>query len=334
MSHRTSLSISLFPLCSLFAACAIALGACSSGGGGENPQGSAGQSGTAGQPGATGKGGSSGPAGAPGHGGTTGAAGGGGSAPLLGCTPKALDSSGTLQGRYGTTHVTSDGRDYFLQVNQWNTGASGNQTMSYGGSSFFKMTTQTATAATNGSPTGFPSVFIGANANHSTTGSNLPKQVSALTQVLTTWNWNDAGTRSDTTNNSYNATYDVWFSTNAGGDPSASAPSGGYLMVWLHRPNDAQPIGSISALNQTIPGVPGGWDVWVGMNGSKPCISYVSRSSTLSLSYDLNNFIKDAVTNRSGTIQSGWYLSNVFAGFEIWRGGMNIETTSFCAVVQ
>jgi hypothetical protein len=221
-----------------------------------------------------------------------------------------------------------------VQVNKWNTAASGSQTMSYGGSSFFKMTTQTATAATNGAPTGFPSIFIGANANHSTTGSNLPKQVSSLTEVLTTWIWNDAGTRSDTANNSYNATYDVWFSTNAGGDPSASAPSGGYLMVWLHRPSDAQPIGSISALNVTIPGVPGGWDVWVGMNGSKPCISYVSRSSTLSLSYDLNNFIKDAVTNRTGTIQSGWYLSNVFVGFEIWRGGMNIETTSFCAVVK
>ena len=38
------------------------------------------------------------------------------------------------------------------------------------------------------------------------------------------------------------------------------------------------------------------------------------------MSFDLNLFIKDAVTNRPNTILSGWYLTNVFVGFEIWRG--------------
>jgi len=36
------------------------------------------------------------------------------------CTPGVLTPSGTLLGRYGSRHVTADGRDYFLQVNEWN----------------------------------------------------------------------------------------------------------------------------------------------------------------------------------------------------------------------
>ena len=78
----------------------------------------------------------------------------------------------------------------------------------------------------------------------------------------------------------------------------------------------------------------GTWDVWVGPNGTRPCISYVRRQFTKSLAFDLNAFIEDAVTNRPNTIESGWYLTNIFTGFEIWRGGVGLETTGFCAMVH
>ncbi|HEY8923366.1 MAG TPA: hypothetical protein VIU64_03235 [Polyangia bacterium] len=253
--------------------------------------------------------------------------------PLVpGCTPGSLSSQGTLMGQYGTAKVMAGGREYFLQVNEWN--STSPQTMSYGGPYAFKMTEQMGVGQTSGGPAGFPSLFIGANANHSTSGSNLPKQVSALQSVLTTWNWNDNGTLADKTTNIFNATYDVWFSTSPSGEPSAYTPTGGFLMVWLHKPTGAQPIGSVKYPSVTIPGVPGQWNVWIGMNGKVPCISYVATQSTLSLSTDLNAFIKDAVANRPGTIQSSWYLTNVFTGFEIWKGGVNLESTSFCAVVE
>ena len=84
----------------------------------------------------------------------------------------------------------------------------------------------------------------------------------------------------------------------------------------------------------TIPDVSGTWDIWIGLNGSRPCISYVRTETTTSLSFDLNEFIKDAVANRPNTILSSWYLTNVFTGFEIWQGGLNLETTSFCAIVN
>jgi hypothetical protein len=330
-------------------------GATAMGGGGGAPAGgSAGQAGTGtttggsggemgGSGGATGGGPTGGGAGASGAGagGTAGAAGaGGGGAGGAGggivgdgCTPGRMTMTGTLMGRYGSTKPVVDGKEYFLQVNEW--GASDPQVVAYGGDFFFKMTTQMASRATTGAPTGFPSMFIGANSRNSTMGSNLTKPVSALTTVPTTWIWNDNGTLADTTTNVYNVAYDVWFSTNAAGEPTAAGPSGGYLMVWLYDPPAAEPIGGDPMFEDvTIPGVSGTWDIWIGPNGTRPCISYVRTETTMGLSFDLNVFIKDAVMNRPNTIQSSWHLTNIFTGFEIWTGGVGLESTAFCAVVN
>ncbi len=268
---------------------------------------------------------------------------GGSSAPSsAGCSPGQITQTGTLLGRYGLKHFTVAGKDYIMQVNEWNSTAS--QTMSYGGNYFFKMTTQQASSCpagtsceggTSGSPTGYPSMFIGANSKNATTNSNLPKLVSSIASVPTTWSWTDNGTLTDSTNNCYNATYDVWFSTNQAGEPNASAPTGGYLMVWFYKPADAHPIGSAPSYSGvSIPGVGGAWDIWIGNNGTLPCISYVNVGGTQSMSFDLNSFIKDAVINRPNTIQNSWYLTNVFTGFEIWRGGVGLQTTGFCVEVN
>jgi hypothetical protein len=50
------------------------------------------------------------------------------------------------------------------------------------------------------------------------------------------------------------------------------------------------------------------------------------------MDFDLNDFIKDALA-RGGSVQNSHYLTNIFVGFEIWRGGVNLETLSFCAQV-
>jgi Glycosyl hydrolase family 12 len=123
-----------------------------------------------------------------------------------------------------------------------------------------------------------------------------------------------------------------WFSTNAGGD--SGAPSGGYLMVWLYKTANVQPLGNtIAQSGATIPGVEGTWDVWIGQQMGKPCISYVRTQTLASINYDLNAFIQDAVKRSEKPIQASWYLTNVFAGFEIWAGGMGLKTNEFSAVV-
>jgi len=277
------------------------------------------------------------PSGGAGAGGTAAAGSGGGSAANGGGAGSAGGGSlpsgdetgtGTITDPYGVAMVTRDGKNYVIQNNVWGNNTS--QSISYDGTTY-TITQQTgmnaASGATAGAPVSYPSVFIGSNYNRTTAGSNLPKQVSALGKVMTGWS-NNAG---PAVSGIYNAAYDVWFSTSAAGDPEA--PSGGYLMVWYYKPSGAQPIGNVMKMGITIAGVSGTWDVWEGPNNGKPVISYVRTQSINSLEYDLNLFIKDATDNQS-VIQKSWYLSNVFAGFEIWSGGVGLETTSFYADVE
>jgi hypothetical protein len=282
---------------------------------------------------AAGSGGSS--AGGAGNG--NGAAGSGGSTGMMtgsagsgSVDPGMNTGSGMLTDKYASAMVMRDGKNYVVQNNVW--GADATQTLTYTGTTF-EVTSQTGNTPSSGpnaiGPVSYPSVFIGSNNNRTTQGSNLPIAISAIKSVKTAWSVKTGvpGT--------YNAAYDVWFSTGSGGDPAA--PSGGYLMVWFYKPSNAQPIGpQASAQGVTIPGVKGTWDVWIGPNtgnSNRPVISYVATSPIDSMEFDLNAFIQDAL-KRPNALQSSWYLTNVFAGFEIWSGGTGLKTTSFYATVE
>jgi hypothetical protein len=255
---------------------------------------------------------------------------GGGSGGSSGTASCAQPSgSGTLTDRFGDAHVGCP-KDYIVQNNAW--GSSAGQTLQYGPGTKMKVTAQNGTGS-NGAPASYPSIFTGAYNNRSTTGSGLPRAVSQITAtgVNTSWTWSDAGV-----SGSYNAAYDVWFSTGSSGDPAASAPSGGYLMVWYYDPSDNQPIGmTIPNGSVTINGKQ--FNVWYGTNMGKPVVSYVAQQKMTSWSFPLGAFIQDAATrNCSGTtkcINPSWYLTAVFAGFEIWSGGANLQTTDFGVTV-
>src|SRR4051812_32936657 len=114
--------------CLSFALVGMSLFGCSSSGGVSGDTGGGGSSGTGGTSGGGGGGGPTGNGGATGTGGT---------GPIgNGCTPAPLDQVGTLAGRFGSVRVTSGGQEYYLQVNQWNTGTNvtvlGTQNMDYG----------------------------------------------------------------------------------------------------------------------------------------------------------------------------------------------------------
>ncbi|HEY4106352.1 MAG TPA: hypothetical protein VGM44_20775 [Polyangiaceae bacterium] len=252
--------------------------------------------------------------------------GGGTTGCSLNTAPSTSDGTGTLTAQFDARAVTGGGLNYYVQNNRWGE-PNGNQAISFTGVSI-TVTQQNENDSTNGHPEGFPSTFIGSNGGHSTTGSNLPKAISSMKSVQTAWS-NNAGSISGT----YNATYDVWFSSGSGGDNGANSPSGGYLMVWFYKPSGAQPIGSIQASSVSISGK--SWDVWYGgtQNGV-PVVSYVATQGLTSYSFDLKAFINDAVANRPNTIKSGMALTNVFAGFEIWSGGAGLKTNNFCAIVN
>lgn len=249
--------------------------------------------------------------------------GGGSGCDLSGSPGTGTGSISDHTGTNSWAYVSSN--RYAVQNNVWN-GGGVTHTLSYTGTSF-EVTQQTGSRAGNGAPVSFPSVFIGSNYGRSTTGSNMPKQVSALNGVPVGWSWTNPN------NGTYNATFDVYFSTSSGGD--SGSPSGGFLMVWFHKPSGAQPVSSASPPGPVAVASLGGrnWNVWTGyQHEGKPVISYVAQSTVTSLSFDLEDFIDDAV-GRSW-IQNNWYLTNIMAGFEIWSGGVGLKSNKFCATIN
>jgi hypothetical protein len=303
---------------------AVALGGCDSAsdsqavhaqGGSANPASTGGAPGTAG----TDNGGTST------TGGTTASAGtGSGIGGSLASDCGAVTGTANLVGQYDITHVTREGLDYIVQNNVWGN-SSAVQKLQVNGTSY-TVVSQTGNNSGSGAPVSYPSIFIGSNNSHTTASSNLPKAVTALGTVMTRFSHNADGSVPGI----YNAAYDVWFSTTSAGD--ATTPSGGYLMVWLWDPPEKQPVGSVRWSGVTIPNVSGTWDVWLG-TGAKPVISYVRTTPIASLTFDLNLFIQDAVQNRPGSIQSSWYLTNVFGGFEIWNAGAGLQVNCFSVSV-
>jgi hypothetical protein len=246
------------------------------------------------------------------------------------CTDSST-ATGTLTQQYDgiALAVTGSSKTYFFQTNWWSKFAS--ETEPFNGIGFTMNNPQNAVSASN-APMGFPSIFIGSYAGHSTTDSNLPKAVTALTQVPTSYHTNNStiGT------SNHNAAYDVWFTQSSqplAAGQSSPGQGGAYLMVWMFKPSDRQPRGSDSGRgNETIAGVPGTWEVWYDPT-SPPCVSYVSTTPLEGLDFDLNDFIKHAVANSYG-VTSSMYLSIVFGGFEVWGGSNGLQLTQFCADVQ
>lgn len=252
--------------------------------------------------------------------------GGGGGEPL----------SGTITERYGKVQVLQDGKRYIVQNNAWGPGSSeGSQTLSYTGNTF-QILTQTGSPGGGSEPASFPSVYLGANGDRGVNGSlttsaddNLPIQISAITSINTTFSHNGTGAFGG----DYNSTYDVWF---ASAPPTGdySSAQAGYLMVWFYQPGNRFPIGgqvgSVDIAGQS-------WNVYAGDRGDgtgTQVVSYVAPSPLSTLTFDLNLFIQDAVTNGRGGFAASWYLTDIFAGFEIWSGGAGLSVSQFSAVVQ
>ena len=67
--------------------------------------------------------------------------------------------------------------------------------------------------------------------------------------------------------------------------------------------------------------------------GHPPCVSYVSATEREELTFDLADFIRDAVDN-GYFVTEEMYLSIIFAGFEIWGNGDGLKLEQFCVDVR
>jgi glycosyl hydrolase family 12 len=246
-------------------------------------------------------------------------------------TPAGL-LTGTLSGAAARTKVIGrDGNSYIINNNAWGVNSGdGTQQIRFTGNSF-EVLRQTAGPGGDSSPASFPSIYVGANGattgvnGASTAGENpLPLQVSAITALPTRF-------RHNSSSGDNNATYDVWF--------APSPPQGEYdtalaafLMVWTYKPGTRVAIGTSRGQADV-----GGrtWELFVGPRGgggpdsNLPVISYVNTgAAVLDYEFDLKAFIDDAVARNVG-LTTTMFLTDVFAGFEIWSGGAGLRVDEF-----
>jgi glycosyl hydrolase family 12 len=209
---------------------------------------------------------------------------------------------------------------YMVQNNEWGSGAP--ESITTNGNAGFAVTNSSINNATNAAPGGYPSIYAGChwgNCTHGGLGAH-PVQVTRLTvpgTVTTSWKTRQPGGSA-----AYDVAYDLWFNRM----PAATGqPDGAELMVWLNHHGPVQPFGS-QVGTATIGGV--SYQVWEGAQPWGDTISYVMASPTTSVSnLDVGALAADAV--RRGYIRASWYLIDVEAGFELWRGGAGLATDSF-----
>jgi hypothetical protein len=256
------------------------------------------------------------------------------------------DVSGNLVQSFSRAVVLgADNNKYVVQSNAWGSIQANSQKLSYRNNSFTVTQAPVRSGGSTDEPLGFPSIFVGGNGETDGNGAvstrltdKLPIQISSIARVQTEFAHN-------ATNQDANATYDVWFSTNppAGHYETATAA---FLMVWTYKPNRnaiGTRVGTVTVDNRQ-------WDLFAGPRGSgqgangadanSPVISYIATTTIPDYNFDLNLFIQDAVQRSTANALNGQrftanlYLTDVFAGFEIWNGGQNLSVSKFTVDVQ
>jgi hypothetical protein len=238
---------------------------------------------------------------------------------------------------YQRKRITVGGKQYIIQNNNWGDWANSCQTLDFEGNSF-TVTQSTGRSPNGADPASFPSIYVGRNgdtANGTMTTAatdHLPKTISAITSAKTTFAW------SGSSGGDFNVSYDVWFAADNpphGGAVYEDAVSG-FIMLWLYKPGNRSPVGSDSNQDATLCGK--SWSVWAGDRGAsaglpagRPVISYVANSTLQSVDCDLKEFMTDASTKSYNGMQlsSSWYLTDVFAGFEMWTGTTGLKASNF-----
>lgn len=232
---------------------------------------------------------------------------------LLACQ-FTLAATVTLTG--STETVACANNAYIVQNNIW--GASTAQSIQVDTSTGNFSVTVSNHNLTGGAPASYPSVYKGSHWGLATSNSGMPIQVGNISSCNSSWNISmGSGT--------YDCAYDVWFNTT----PTTSGqPNGAELMIWINRRGSVQPAGSMVG---TVNIAGATWNVWFKQMDWK-YIAYDRTSGTTSVNFDINAFIKDAVSR--GYIQNSWHLIDVEAGFELWQGGVGCASNNFSVSVN
>ena len=236
---------------------------------------------------------------------------------LTGCAKEKIDAPTVATPAVATQNAQScDGStinsgQYFMMSDEW--GASkagaGSQCIYFNSLNDWGVTATHTNTSTG--IKGYPAVVYGCHYGGCSSGTALPKQISALGNAHTNWSQSSSG-------NAYDAAYDIWF------DPSAypgNRAAKYELMVWLTWKNtnpisagyDSKGNAVPYASNVSLSGKT--WNVYRRDN----VFSFLPTSQTNSVSIDLKPIINYCVAR--GWMSSSNYMTSIQAGWEIIDGG-------------
>lgn len=240
--------------------------------------------------------------------------------------PNAVAGVVTVCKQYDTVTISPNTHKYIFQNNIWNDVDDSQCAKVDDQKGTFSIISSSHDKATNAAPAAYTSIFTGCHWDNCTLNSGLPKRVEALSKAISSWSITLPGS------GEYNAAYDLWFNKTA---TTTGQPDGAELMIWLAHTDGIQPQGSNIANNISIAGAT--WNIWTGQNTNEGVtwntITYVRTTSTNSVKkLDLAAFIKEATSRNS--IDKGWYLISVEAGFEIWKEGAGLKSKGFSVTLK
>jgi hypothetical protein len=223
---------------------------------------------------------------------------------------------------------------YYIQSNYWNLdNCPGKQCIEVNTSTgAFSVTEGGAPCQGKETVSSFPYVLYGCSYGNCSPGSVLPMQVSKVSSLISSWDFEAGGT---STSDGWNVALELWFcpDNTCGAD---GFPNGFELMLWLDYSNAhgwKDHLGTVSLAGYS-------WDVWLGQMaaGGKTVgwgyTNYIIQPKMVQsvTNLDLYAFIKDAVTR--GFIQNSWYLYGIQAGIEVRKGGIPFNSKSFSVAVN
>jgi hypothetical protein len=240
-------------------------------------------------------------------------------------SPPVTSSNGS---QVGTTkicqedvyRVPASSGTYIVQNNEFDSSAP--ECVTTDGNADFTVANSSIDDAVNGAPGGYASIYQGCHWGKCSSGglTATPIKVSQLTpgKVTTSWSTIQPGG-----GGAYDVTYDIWFNRT----PTTSGqPNCTELMIWLNHDGGVEPIGSPVASNVSIGDR--SYNIWEGPQPWGDTVTYEMTTGIISVSgLDLGILARDAV--RRGYLPESCYLIDVEAGFELWRGGAGLATTSF-----
>jgi hypothetical protein len=245
-------------------------------------------------------------------------------------TPKPLSGPTTLCDNQTGLVYNWKHQPYILRTPHWR-GKAGSVCVHTSGHAQFRII---RVPRTDGHVNSFPDIITGCNQWVCTPHSKMPIQVRRIRILRSTW-WTRGGARGI-----WNAAYDIWLGKKPFNADGTSTRSGAELMVW---PNYSEsyagnPIVKIDRRRwyfmhwRTCDDARDGHHHGGVPPADVTCFNYISFRAVHRTwrvnNLDLRAFIRWSVHHRH-LIRPTWWVEDVGAGFELWRGGVGLSTTKF-----